>query len=316
MIELSIIIVSWNVANHLRDCLKSVQIASAGIDGVEVIVVDNDSSDCTVAMLEKEFPLVSLIRNDFNAGFAGGNNQGIHRASGRVILLLNPDTIVEPDTLRKCMAEIQRRPDVGALGCKIFFPTGEIQVESARNFPSLMSQFFDAMYLHMLFPKNRLFGRTNMTYWDHHDSRYIPCITGAFMFIRREVFDDVGVFDPAVPMYLDDIDLCFRIQKAGWRIFYFSSAAIVHKGGCSETQTTRVLDPIAAEARYVFFLKHYGLGVALGYRAIAVWQSVFRLAVAVIAAPLRLVHPTAAISRATHVRRHLALLYWAVAHPN
>jgi O-antigen biosynthesis protein len=311
--DLTIIVVSWNVAADLRECLESICLAAQPPLKMEIIVVDNASSDGTVDMLRTQFPTVRVIANGENVGFSAANNQGMALAQGRYILCLNPDTLVRKDTVRTCLEYMESHPDVGLLGCKIVYPDGTIQYESARNFPTLMDTFVDSLYLHMLFPRNRVFGHHLMTYWDHLDSRDVPCIAGAFMLFRRQVLDQVGPFDAAIPMYLDDIDLCYRVTLAKWRTYYLASTEIVHKGGRSEASTGRDRGPVNAAARYVFFLKHRGRRAARAFRLVILCGALFRLSVAFVTLPIRQLH----CSRSTFlgrllISRQLALLRWGL----
>jgi GT2 family glycosyltransferase len=203
---------------------------------------------------------------------------------------------------------------VGLLGCKILYPDGSIQHECARNFPELRTSLLDSFYLQMVFPKSRVFGRSLMTYWDHDDSRAVPCILGAFMLFRRQVLEEVGLFDTTVPMYLDDIDLCYRVGQTRWRTYYLASVHIIHKGGRSEAQTARTRDPVAINAIYVFFLKHRGRWAARCFRGIMVCRALFRLTLATVLAPLRPVLTTrqTSLKKALVIERHVALLRWSL----
>jgi GT2 family glycosyltransferase len=310
--DLSIVIVSWNVSADLEECLASIEAASPPANGVEVIVVDNASSDDSVDML-RSFPTVRVLVNSENLGFSAANNQGIGQAQGRYVLVLNPDTVIEAETLVLCLSHMDANPDVGLLGCKVIRPDGTIQPECARNFPTLRDSLLDSFYLHMIFPKSRMFGTSLMTYWDHADSRDVPCIVGAFMLLRREVLREVGLFDTSVPMYLDDIDLCYRISRSRWRTYYLSTARIVHKGGRSEAKAGRVLDGLGAQARYAFFLKHFGWPTALAYRMIIFVRGLFRCVAAVGACLAQLlVGPRGALPKVAQGKRPIALLKWSL----
>ena len=201
---LSVIIVSYNVREDLRECLKSVY-ASEKSEGLQVIVVDNVSKDDTVQMVQQEFPQVELICNHENLGFPKANNQALAAARGTFTLFLNPDTVVMPDTLSTCVRYLREHADIGLLGCKVLYPDGSIQYECARNFPSLEAMVWEAFYLHMLFPKNKHFGKTLMSYWDHQDSREVPCLIGAFMLGRSLMLQEIGGMDESIFMFLEDM---------------------------------------------------------------------------------------------------------------
>jgi GT2 family glycosyltransferase len=312
---LALIIVSYNVCRDLRECLTSVY-ASDFDEGVQVIVVDNASSDGTVDMIRNEFPAVDLIQNSGNVGFPKANNQGLSTARGDFTLFLNPDTVVMPDTLRACVRFMREHADVGLVGCKVRYPNGAIQYECARNFPALSTMVWEALYLHMLFPRNRRFGWTLMGDWDHEDSREVPCVLGAFMLARRSILDALGGMDESVFMFMEDLDLCYRVREAGWKIFYLADATIIHKGGRSQETYSGSLRATYAEARYAFFRKHFGPSAALACRAIFLMQSVFRLAVSLCLMPLVAAFPRAkrALRGAWAVGEHWHLLRWALRH--
>lgn len=274
-LALSIIIVSYKVRQDLQECLESVYSSNFN-DIFEVIVVDNNSNDGTIEMVRSLFPQAHLIPNIVNDGFPKANNQALKVANGDYVLFLNPDTILMANTLSVCVTFMRQNASVGLMGCKALYPDGRIQFECARNFPTLDAMIWEALYLHMLFPTNRCFGKTLMSYWDHRDSRDIPCLLGAFMLGRAYILKQIGGMDTSVFMYYEDIDLCYRVRALGWRIFYLSDASIIHKTGRSSKKNINSLVIASAEARYAYFRKHFGIGKARICWLIIFVQGIFR----------------------------------------
>ncbi|HUR21386.1 MAG TPA: glycosyltransferase family 2 protein [Vicinamibacterales bacterium] len=283
--SLTIIIVSYNVRSDLQACLASVY--GSTFDGpLQVIVVDNVSRDGTDEMVRGEFPQVEWIGNEENVGFPKANNQALPLARGTFTLYLNPDTVVAPDTLRRCVGYLTDHPDVGLLGCKVLLPSGHIQHECARNFPTLEARLWEALYLHMLFPRHRRFGHTLMGYWDHEGSREVPCLLGAFMIGPTALLRQLKGMDESVFMFMEDLDLCYRVHEAGRKVFYLADVSILHKVGQSQKRYTGSLAATNAEAIYAFFRKHEGIGHARVVRGIFLLQGVFRLVVSFVLLPV------------------------------
>jgi len=230
--DLTVIIVSYNVSEYLRLCLTAVGKAGKGID-CEIFVVDNNSDDNSCSMVSKEFPDVSLIENMSNAGYAAANNQAIRLASGRYILLLNPDTIVEEQAFIKCIGFMDSHTDAGALGVKMVNGEGEFLPESKRSLPSAASAFFKSFGLAFLFPESKVFNRYYLPATGKDETAKSEVISGAFMFIRREILNITGLLDEDYFMYGEDIDLSYRILKAGYFNYYFPEVRIIHFKGCS-----------------------------------------------------------------------------------
>ena len=218
--RLSVIIVNYNVRHFLEQALLSVRRAMHGIDG-EVWVVDNNSVDDSVRMMQEKFPDVRLIVNKTNPGFAIANNQAIRESRGEYVLLLNPDTLVEEDTFRKCLQFMDSHPDAGALGVKLIDGSGKFLPESRRGFPSPWVAFCKTFGLSTLFPHSRLFNRYYMGYLDENETHAVDVLVGAFMFIRRAALDKAGLLDETFFMYGEDIDLSYRIVQAGFQNYYF-----------------------------------------------------------------------------------------------
>ncbi|MCS7170125.1 MAG: glycosyltransferase family 2 protein, partial [Candidatus Kapabacteria bacterium] len=256
-IELSVVIVSHNVAELLRQCLHSVEQALEGIVG-EIIVVDNASEDGTVDRLSLEFPWVRWFPLPNNVGFGRANNLGIAQARGRYVLLLNPDTVVHPATLHTMLAYMDQHPEVGIAGCRVLNPDGSFQPTCRRGFPTPWVAFTRLFGLDRLFARSRLFGRYTQIFRDQHEVAYAEVISGAFMFCRREVLQQLQGFDPEYFLYGEDVDLCYRAHQAGWRIGYVGQATVLHfKGESVRRSSTDALHHFY-DAMRVFVHRHYG----------------------------------------------------------
>jgi hypothetical protein len=252
--DLSIIIVTWNCAEFVRNCLDSVLI-SAGNLSLEIIVVDNDSSDETAKIVEQFYPQVNLIQNKKNLGYAKANNQGIQEATGEYILLLNPDTQVLEDALSLMYEFMQENPKVGALGPKLLNPDKTFQA-SCREFPTFSTLIWEFSGLSRLFPRSRIFGRWRMGYFDFDKPREVDQPMGSCLMLRRETLDDVGIFDENFGMFFNDVDLCFRIKKRGWKIYFYPDAKVIHHKGASTRKAKTKMIWLSHLAFYKFFKKH------------------------------------------------------------
>ncbi len=228
--DLTVVVVNYNVRDFLETALDSVQVASAGME-VEVIVVDNDSADGSTAMVRDRFPSVTLIENKENVGFSRANNQAIRIARGQYILLLNPDTIVQEDTFRTMINFFEEHPDAGAVGCKILNPDGSFAPESRRSFPTPAVAISRILGLSRLFPKSERFGRYNMTYKPIDEVTEVDALSGSCMMLRGSAIRPDLLFDEQFFMYGEDLDLCYRIQQAGWKLYYTPATQIIHYKG-------------------------------------------------------------------------------------
>ena len=249
-VDVSVVVVTYNVREFLEQALGSVERASAGLN-VETWVVDNDSADGTAAMVRERFPDVHLIANEDNVGFAVANNQALRQARGRYVLVLNPDTLLQEDTLREMVAFMDAHPDTGAAGCRILNPDGTFAPESRRAFPTPSVAFFRLVGLGRLFPRSPVFGRYNLTYLPQDEPCEVDALSGSCMMVRREAMwgespdretrptgepaeeraGAAGVFDESFFMYGEDLDWSYRIQQAGWSIRYTPATRIVHYKG-------------------------------------------------------------------------------------
>ncbi len=254
--KLSIIIVNWNVKEDLVNCLQSIQKNPAS-EPFEIIVVDNASTDDTVEAVRMNFPDVIVIANDKNRGFAAANNQGIKRAVGKYIFLLNPDTIVHPDSLDILVKFMDENSDVGACGPQLLNKDGTIQ-PSARRFPT----FRGALYRHTVFRFLHIFKkeykRWLMKDFDHNTQKEVDQLMGSALLIRKAVIDSIGLMDENFFLYYEEVDLCYRIKQAGWRIVFMPEAVITHLGGRSSGQIPVRKRIMMLTSLLKFFRKHRG----------------------------------------------------------
>lgn len=254
--NLSIIIVNYNTKELTRQTLQSIYKYNHNLD-FEVIVVDNNSTDDSVDMIKEEFQQVLLIRNQDNLGFSRANNIGIKKAKGKYILLLNSDTVIMEDTLEVMFNFMESNPNVGAAGCKVVLPDGSLDKACKRSFPTPQNALYNALKLDKLFPHNKKFGEYNLTYLDEDEIHEVDCLVGAFMMVRKEAIEEVGLLDENFFMYGEDIDWCYRIKKAGWKIVYYPKTKIIHyKGGSSKKKNPKLIYEFY-RAMYLFFEKHY-----------------------------------------------------------
>jgi GT2 family glycosyltransferase/lipopolysaccharide/colanic/teichoic acid biosynthesis glycosyltransferase len=254
--DVSVIIVNYNVRDFLHQSLLSIQKALKGIHS-EIFVIDNASDDGSAEMVRRRFPRVQLIANTANLGFAKANNIALKKARGKFLLLINPDTIVQEDTIRVMVEFLKNHPEVGLAGCKILNPDGSFQPACRRGFPTPWVAFAKIFGLSRLFPKTKLFGKYNLTYLSTEETYPVDAVSGSFMMVRKEIFEQVGGLDESYFMYGEDLDWCYRIRQAGWRIFYVHSTQIIHYKGESTRRSS--LDEIRTfyNAMHLFVEKHF-----------------------------------------------------------
>lgn len=261
VLELSIIIINYNVKFLLEQCLHSVQKAIVGLDA-ELIVVDNHSADESISYLGPLFPDVLFIQNIENLGFAKANNQALKFCKGEYVLFLNPDTLLPEEALHKCLEHIRMYPKAGALGVRMIDGRGKFLPESKRAFPSPMASFCKLAGLAALFPRSGFFNRYALGNLDEYENHSVDVLAGAFMLVKKEVLLQMKGFDEDYFLYGEDIDLSYRIQKAGFQNLYFGETAIIHfKGESSATHSLNRVNYFY-KAMLVFVDKHYRSGTA------------------------------------------------------
>jgi N-acetylglucosaminyl-diphospho-decaprenol L-rhamnosyltransferase len=266
VVDLTIVIVSWNVRDLLRRCLSSiVGIEDWGLDmespispiQTEIIVVDNASTDGSPEMVRAEFPGVRLVVNAENHGFTAANNQGLALSQGRFLLLLNPDTEVADDALATMVHYMTDHADVGALGPRLRYPDGSLQ-SSRRRFPSLATALLESTVLQQWWAKNRVLDTYYMA--DSADDAIQPVdwVVGACFLVRREVYDQVGGLDEGFFMYSEELDWCKRIKDAGWAVVYLPTATVIHHEGKSSEQVVPARHIYFQSSKVRYFRKHHG----------------------------------------------------------
>jgi GT2 family glycosyltransferase len=254
-LDLSIIIVNYNVKEFLQNLLHSISKSSGHIK-LEIIIVDNASNDGSVEFISNNYPEVILIANQKNLGFSKANNIGLNLAKGKYILLLNPDTLVSEDTIEKMINFFELNPMVGLAGCKILNPDGTLQLACRRSFPGPWTSFCKVTGLSNLFPKSKLFARYNLTYLDPGQTYEVDAISGSFMMFRKDVYERIGGLDEKFFMYGEDLDFCYRVQKSGLKVYYVHSTQIIHYKGESTKKSGLDETKIFYNAMHLFVKKH------------------------------------------------------------
>ncbi len=256
-LELSVIIVNYNVKHFLEQCLYSVRQALSKTNG-EIIVIDNCSSDNSLSYLQPIFPEVRFIANKENLGFARACNQGWKMSTGRFVLFLNPDTILPEDSFEAGIRFFDQHPEAGALGSKMLDGSGVFLKESKRAFPSPLTSLYKLFGLSKLFPRSSHFSRYHLGHLDENKDNEVDVLAGAYMMIRKEVLDEVGGFDERFFMYGEDVDLSYRIQKSGHKNYYFAGSPIIHFKGESTRKGSMNYVRMFYSAMSLFVRKHYG----------------------------------------------------------
>ena len=253
--QLSVIILNYNVRYFLEQCVASVQEALSNIDG-EIIVVDNNSSDDSCEMMKSRFPNVKLIENTANFGFPKGNNIGVDQAKGDYICILNPDTVVAEDTFTKILAFAEKQKNIGIVGCKLIDGTGNFLPESKRGVPTPFVAFTKIFGLYKLFPKTTLFNRYYAQYLSENETGKVDILVGAFMIMKRELYLEIGGFDENCFMYSDDIDLSYMALKKEKSNYYFHETSVIHYKGESTVKDGLYMKRFR-EAMQFFYKKHF-----------------------------------------------------------
>jgi len=285
--DISIIIVSWNVRELLQKCLGSVGSGQWTETqalttlhrprSTEIIVVDNASSDNSVEMLRAEFPDARVIANTENAGFTRANDEALAMAQGRYLFLLNPDTELRPGALQTLFDYAETHPRVGIVGPQLFYGDGSAQ-SSRRRFPTLATAFLESTKLQQWFPRSRVLTRYYMLDTRDDATQEVDWINGAAMFVRRAVYEQIGGFDEAFFMYSEELDWCYRAKQAGWQIAYLPTAQVTHYEGKSSEQVVAARDIYFHSSKIRFFRKTRGAFVAETLRAFLLLMFAYQIA--------------------------------------
>jgi len=257
MPDVSISIVNYNSKGLLDDCIASL-IKSMKGHSYEIIVVDNASTDRSAEMVKTKYPQIRLIINKSNYGFIKANNIGIRTGGGKYLLSLNNDTIIKGGSIDRLIDFMENNPDAGAVGPKLLNSNGSIQKQCRRSFPNPLNALYYFTGLSDLFPKSRRFGQYLLSYIDDLRTQEVDSLCGAAMMVRREAIEKVGLMDENYFMYGDDIDWCYRIKEAGYKVCYVPDAEIIHFGGMGGSRKRSYRNIIEFHrAMAIFYKKHY-----------------------------------------------------------
>ncbi len=254
--SLAVVIISFNVRKLLKECLESVY-RETKRTRLDVWVIDNHSRDDSVQMLKESFPQVHLIENEENLGFTRANNQAIAKCQSDLILLLNPDTLIQDGALDKMVQFMEEHPDVGVSGCRVLNEDGSLQLACRRSVPSPAVAFYRLSGLSRLFPNSKAMARYNLTYLDPDKPHEVDAVSGAFLLIRKQVVDQIGMLDEDFWIFGEDIDWCIRAKKTGWKVMYYPDARIVHYKGIGCGTNSRKTSYEFYRAMYLFHKKHF-----------------------------------------------------------
>lgn len=276
-IDVSVVVVSWNTRDILRGCLRSIFEQTREVS-FEVFVVDNNSHDGSAEMVRAEFPMVELTANAQNRGFAAACNQGMREASARYTLLLNPDTIILDDAISRCVRYADLHADVGVVGCLVLEDENRIQ-PTGFSFPSPLNMFFSLSGLSRAFPRSKLFGRPQLSWWGRDSEQDVDVVAGMFMLVRREAIAQVGLMDESYFVYAEEADWCYRFAQAGWRRVFTPCARIIHlEGGDKSTSQVSIKMFVQLQkSLMIYHRKNLGFAAWLSAKAIYVVSNSVRM---------------------------------------
>lgn len=284
--DLSIIIVNWNSKDYLLKLIGSIEAETKGIK-FEIVVIDNASYDGCDVMLKQMYPHVIFVQSDSNLGFGKANNEAFRKSYGRNLLFLNPDTEIETSAIETLYNHLNSLPSAGIVGPKLLNSDRSIQTSCIRAFPTILNQVLDSNMLRKLFPKARMWGMKPLLEEKNIASR-VDAVSGACLMIKRSVFEDIGMFSPDYFMYSEDIDLCYKVLKAGFHTYYVPTAIVVHYGGASSSQVSvnTFSSVTMLESRLRFFRKTRSLWYSWLYRISMFGVSVVRVGLVVFVWPV------------------------------
>jgi GT2 family glycosyltransferase len=271
--DISIICVNWNSVDYVRDCLASIYEYTHGVS-FEIIVVDNDSPEGRLEILQDQFPEITLVRSRTNVGFAGANNLGFKHSTGSYVLFLNPDTKLIGPALNVMLEQMRFLPDAGIFGCKLLNTDLSVQLTSIQKFPTIVNQMLDTEFLQVHWPQCPLWKLTPLFSTNAKPIR-VDVISGACMLLRRELFEQVGMFSEDYFMYAEDIDLNYKVTRAGFSNYYVGEATIIHHGGGSSSRqnASQWKTTMKHRAMCRYFCKTQG----------PAWDSIYRIAMGCVA---------------------------------
>ena len=307
--QLSVIIVNYNVKYFLEQALHSVYKAMHGVNG-EVFVVDNNSADGSCEMVRRKFPQTIVIENKSNTGFSVANNQAIKQAMGKYVLLLNPDTVVEEDCFRRCIDFMDIQQDAGALGVKMIDGKGKFLPESKRSLPTPKVAFYKMFGFASVFPKSKTFGKYHLGFLSDDEVHEVEVLSGAFMFIRKATLDKVGLLDEDYFMYGEDIDLSYRITQGGYKNYYFPNTTIIHYKGESTKKTSVNYVFVFYKAMIIFAQKHYSNKHAKLFSFLISFAIYIRAGISLVARFFQIAHLMIMDATCMYIGIYLIKLYW------
>jgi GT2 family glycosyltransferase len=271
--DVSVIIVNWNSTDYARECIASIYEHTRDVS-FEIIVVDNASPAADAVLLEQEFPHITLIKSRQNLGFAGANNLGFRYSSGKYVLFLNPDTKLISPAIRLMVQELQMLPEGGVLGCKLLNEDLSIQTSCVQTFPTILNQLLDSDWLRLEWPNSSLWG-TAPLFSNRGKPAKVEVVSGACMMVRRDIFEQVDLFTEDYFMYAEDLDLCYKVERAGYSNYYLGTASVIHYGGKSSNPETATQMKWASIVH--FCEKHRGNLYALIFRIAMACAAMARL---------------------------------------
>ncbi len=274
-INLSIIIVNFNAKEYIKNCLDSLFADLTSLT-YEVIVVDNNSNDGSVEMLKKRYPYVKLIANTANLGFAAANNQGVHASRGRYLLLLNPDTKVLPKSIDILFKFMQTHTNIGIAAPMLLNNDLSLQ-RSCRDFPGLWYDFKKAFGISKYLPSHPLFGRIHIDRWDHDKTQMVNQPMGACLLVRRKALQGDDIFDTRFYMYYEEVDLCYRLRKNNWLVYFIPDAKVIHYVGRSYSQNMPRMIFYMYWSKFLFYRKHYNLLKQSALYFLTVFEMIYRI---------------------------------------
>lgn len=277
--DVSIVIVSFNTRDVLRECLENVRNA-AGALAVQTIVIDNNSRDGSPEMVATDFPEVVLVRSAINLGFGPANNEAFRHATGRYVVLLNSDAFLNEDTLRVSVELMDANPKVGLAGGQLIGRDGSWQ-PSARMFPSVLNDLLAMSGLAARFPKSKFFGRADRTWANPMQAAEVDWVPGAYSIIRADALDQMGYFDPRFFLYYEEVDLCKRLKQLGYAVWYWPQIIVIHIGGESSrtvdslhlTRSGAQLTLWRMRSMLLYYRKHHGVSAWMALFAEGTWYS-------------------------------------------
>lgn len=252
----SIVIINWKTPDLLAKCLDSIRELDSNFENFEHLVVDNNSGDGSVEMLKERFPYVSVTANTDNLGFSKACNQVIPGAKGKYVLLLNPDAVVTENAITNLVNFMEAHPDCATAGPKVLNADGTLQLACRRSFPSLEASFYRLTYLSRLFPKNARLAKYNLTDADPDATIEVDALSGSCMIVRKDVIDKIGLLDEDIFMFGEDIDWCWRMKEAGWKVFYTPDSVVYHIHGAASRKRPVGTTINLHKGMEVFYRKH------------------------------------------------------------